>query len=152
MKKLVYPVLSFSIIFFTACGGGDTSTTENNASTPEEATPTEEVAEEVVEEETVAEEEVAAEGGDIDAGKDFFASSGCVACHQVDAKTVGPSLKTIAEAYADNKEGLVAFLKEEGEAIVDPAQAAVMQPQLAITKVLPENELNNVVDYILSNK
>ena len=147
MKKLVYPVLSFSIIFFTACGGGDSSTAENNSSAPEEAAPVEEVVEE-----TVVEEETPAEGGDIEAGKDFFASSGCVACHQVDAKTVGPSLKDIAAAYADNKEGLAAFLKEEGEAIVDPAQAAVMQPQLAITKALPDNELNNVVDYILSNK
>jgi len=147
MKKLVYPVLSFSIIFFTACGGNDSSTAENNVSAPEEAAPVEEVVEE-----TVVEEETPEEGGDLDAGKDFFASNGCVACHQVDAKTVGPSLKDIAAAYADNKDGLASFLKEEGEAIVDPAQAAVMQPQLAITKALSDDELNNVVDYILSNK
>lgn len=144
MKKLVLSVLSFGIIFFASCGGNDSATVETETPAVEETAP--------AEEEIIAEEETTAEGGDVEAGKDFFASSGCVACHQVDVKTVGPSLKEISAAYADNKDGLTAFLKEEGEAIIDPAQAAVMQPQLALTKALPANELNNVVDYILSNK
>ena len=148
MKKIVYPVLSLSIIFLASCGGNETTTEESNTTT-EETTVVEET---TTTEEEVVEEATPSEGGDLDAGKEFFASNGCVACHQVDAKTVGPSLKEISTAYADNKDGLVAFLKEEGDAIVDPAQEAVMKPQLALTKELPADELNNVVDYILSNK
>jgi cytochrome c len=83
-------------------------------------------------------------------GEEIFTSKGCVACHQADAKTVGPSLKDIAAAYSGNPDGLTAFLKGEGEAIVDPAQAAVMQPQIAVTKDMSAAELEAVVNHIMS--
>ncbi len=85
-------------------------------------------------------------------GEKLFKDKGCTVCHQVSIKLVGPSLKTIATAYANNKKGLVAFLKNEGKPIVDPAQASVMHPQIAITKALPANELDILVNYILSTK
>ena len=85
-------------------------------------------------------------------GEKLFKDKGCTVCHQVSTKLVGPSLKTIATAYANNKKGLVAFLKDAGKPIVDPAQASVMHPQIAITKALPPNELDILVNYILSVK
>ncbi len=85
-------------------------------------------------------------------GEKLFKDKGCTVCHQVSTKLVGPPLKTIATAYANNKKGLVAFLKDAGKPIVDPAQASVMHPQIAVTKALPANELDLLVNYILSVK
>jgi cytochrome c len=86
------------------------------------------------------------------AGQKLYSDKGCLVCHQLNTKLVGPSVKDIAAAYSGNKAGLTAFLKGEGKAIVDPSQASVMQPQIAITKALPTDELNAIVDYILSIK
>tara|TARA_R110001592_G_scaffold140938_1_gene362096 strand:- start:2052 stop:2498 length:447 start_codon:yes stop_codon:yes gene_type:complete len=148
MKKLTLSTIAFSAIFaistLTSCGGG-----ESHDATTEETTTEEVVAEETTVEEPVAETTTAV---DTEAGKEKFTTSGCVACHQVDAKTVGPALKTIATAYADNKDGLVAFLKGEGEAIVDPAQAAVMAPQTEVTKAMTDAERNSIADYIMAAK
>ncbi|MGB0886726.1 MAG: c-type cytochrome [Vicingaceae bacterium] len=152
MKKIFYTALSFAVIMLVSCGGNESKTAEKE--TPQTA-PVEEVVEESVEEiieEEAPSTETASTEGNADNGKEFFNSKGCVACHQAAVKTVGPALNEIAKAYADNNEGLTAFLKAEGEAIVDPAQAAIMQPQLDITKALPQEELNDVVTYILSNK
>ncbi len=79
-------------------------------------------------------------------------NNGCIACHQVDKKTVGPSLKTIAASYVDKKDDMVKFLKGEGKAIVDPAQFAVMQPNLNTTKNMNDADLSALVDYMLSVK
>lgn len=85
-------------------------------------------------------------------GQKLYSDKGCLVCHQLNTKLVGPAVKDIAAAYSGNKAGLTAFLKGEGKAIVDPSQASVMQPQIAITKALPADELNEIVDYILSIK
>jgi len=148
MKKRTLGVIAFAAIFaistLTSCGGG-----ESHDTAPEAEAAVEAAVEEVVEEAT---EEVAEETAvvDTEAGKEKFTASGCVACHQVDVKTVGPSIKDIATAYADNKEGLAGFLNGEGEAIVDPAQAAVMAPQTEVTKAMEEGERSSIVDYIMS--
>ncbi len=149
MKKRTLGVIAFAAIFtistLTSCGGG-----ESHETTTEETATEEVAAEEAVVEETVEEvvEETAAV--DTEAGKEKFTASGCIACHQVDVKTVGPSLKDIATAYADNKDGLAAFLNGEGEAIVDPAQAAVMAPQTEVTKAMSDAERTSIADYIMS--
>jgi cytochrome c len=85
-------------------------------------------------------------------GKEIFEGKGnCVACHQVDQKIVGPSIQEIAKIYKDKNGNMVNFLKGEGEAIVDPAQFAVMQANLEITKSFTEEELKAVEAYIYSN-
>jgi len=84
-------------------------------------------------------------------GKALFMSNGCVACHQMDKKTVGPAVKTIGKAYAGKKDALAKFLKGEGKAIVDPAQFAVMQPNLATTKKLSDGERAALADYFLNS-
>ncbi|PCI96302.1 MAG: hypothetical protein COB15_10740 [Flavobacteriales bacterium] len=84
--------------------------------------------------------------------KSKFASIGCIACHQPKSKIVGPSLETIATAYKDNKEGLIAFLNGEGEAIVDLNQTAIMTPFIETTKAMDEIERAEIAAYILSGK
>jgi cytochrome c len=83
-------------------------------------------------------------------GQQIFQSKGCAACHNPSADTVGPSLKKISTAYKDKKDELIAFLKGEHKAIVDPAKFPIMQPQLNTTKSLSEEELEALADYILS--
>lgn len=85
-------------------------------------------------------------------GKEIFEGKGnCVACHQVDQKVIGPSIQEIAKIYKDKNGNMVAFLKGEGEAIVDPSQAAVMQANLEITKTFTDEELKAVEAYVYSN-
>lgn len=150
MKKRTLSILAFSAVFafatLTSCGGAEKH---------EEEAAHEEVVEETheeVAEEVVVEEATEATEGNADAGSELFASSGCVACHQVDTKTVGPSLKDIAAGYADNDAGLTAFLNGEGEAIIDVAMAAVMAPQVETTKNMSEDDRNSITAYIMSNK
>jgi len=85
-------------------------------------------------------------------GKEIFEGKGnCVACHQVDQKVVGPSIKEIAKIYKEKNGNIVNFLKGEGEAIVDPSQYEVMKANLEITKTFTEDELKAVEAYIHSN-
>ncbi|RMA97100.1 c-type cytochrome [Hydrogenothermus marinus] len=84
-------------------------------------------------------------------GSQVFQSKGCGACHQATVDTVGPSLKKIASAYKGKKNELIAFLKGEHPAVVDPAKFAIMQPQLNTTKALPKDQLEALADFILSH-
>jgi len=85
-------------------------------------------------------------------GKEIFEGKGnCVACHQMDQKIVGPSIKEIAKIYKEKNGNMVNFLKGEGEAIVDPSQFAVMQTNLEITKTFTEEELKAVEAYMFSS-
>lgn len=153
MKKRTLSILAFSAVFafvtLTSCGGGEKHEEEASHEEAVEET-TEETIEEVAEEAVV--EETEATGGNAEAGAELFTSNGCVACHQLDAKTVGPSIKDIAVGYADNDAGLTAFLKGEGEAIIDPAMAAVMAPQVETTKNMSDDDRNSITAYIMSNK
>ncbi len=89
---------------------------------------------------------------DVNQGQKLYNEKGCLVCHQLNTKLIGPSVKDIAAAYKGNKKGLTAYLKGEGKAIVEPAQGEIMKPQILITKALPDKELDAMVDYILSVK
>lgn len=85
-------------------------------------------------------------------GEEIFNGKGaCIACHQPDAKLIGPSLQNIAKIYKEKNGNMVSFLKGEGEAIVDPSQYEVMKASFAITKGFSEEELKAVEAYIYSN-
>lgn len=85
-------------------------------------------------------------------GKEIFEGKGaCIACHQPDAKVIGPSIKEIAKKYKEQNGNLIAFLKEESEPIVDPSQYEVMRTNFAITKTFSEEELKAVEAYFYSH-
>ncbi|CAM4055220.1 MULTISPECIES: c-type cytochrome [Flavobacterium] len=85
-------------------------------------------------------------------GAEIFKGKGnCVACHQMDQKVVGPSLKVIAQMYKDKNADMVKFLKGEGEPIVDPSQYEVMKANFAITKAMSDEELGALEAYVYSS-
>ena len=142
MKKETLIAISLVLIIATSCSSpkkdNQKSTETVQTSKPEQATPEEKNTQ--VSSETVG------------SGEKLYKDKGCLVCHQLNRKLVGPAVKDIAAAYSGNKAGLTAYLKGEGKSIVDPSQFSVMQPQLAITKALPDEELDAIVDYILSIK
>lgn len=82
-------------------------------------------------------------------GKQIFEGKGnCVACHQVDQKIIGPSVKEIAQIYKDKNSSIVTFLKGESDPIVDPSQFEVMKTNLEITKTFSDEELKAVEAYM----
>jgi cytochrome c len=83
-------------------------------------------------------------------GEKLFKEKNCVVCHQLNAKLIGPSLKDVAKAYAGKKDKLNSFLKGDAKSIIDPAQHAIMEPQIAITKAMSEADRLAIVEYLLS--
>lgn len=84
-------------------------------------------------------------------GEKLFEGRGnCTTCHKSDKKIVGPSLVEIAKVYREKQGDLVAFLKEEAPAIVDPHQYEAMRINLRLTKKMSQDELRALEAYILS--
>ena len=84
-------------------------------------------------------------------GREIFEDkAGCVACHQLDQKIVGPSIQEIAAAYKGKTGEMVTFLKGNGKPIVDPSQYDVMEANFAITKAMTDAELQGIEAYISS--
>lgn len=82
-------------------------------------------------------------------GKEIFEGKGnCAACHQMNEKTIGPSIKTIAKIYQQKNGNLIDFLKYDAEPIVDPSQYQVMQTNFSITKAMTDNELLALEAYL----
>ncbi len=160
MKKLGLLMLAVLMISLSSCGGDDANkakdaaneAVENTQQAAEQATETTEDAAQATEEAAEKTEEAAKDAAAGVDGKALFLNNGCVACHQVDKKTVGPALKEVAAAYADKKDDLVKFLKGEGQAVVDPENFAQMKPNLEITKKMSDDERGALADYILSLK
>ncbi len=165
MKKLGFLFIAVLMMGLSSCGSDaakDAKDAVNNAAektteaakdaantTKEAVKDAAEATKDAAEKTTEAVKDAVKGGAD---GKALFQSNGCTACHQMDAKTVGPAIKAISKAYAGKKDDLVKFFKEEGKAVVDPAQFAIMKPNLAATKKLSDDERSALADYILSAK
>jgi cytochrome c len=84
-------------------------------------------------------------------GETIFNGKGnCVSCHQLDTKSIGPSVQEIAKMYKDKNANIITFLKGEGEAIVDPSQYEVMKTNFAVTKAMSDEELKGLEAYFYS--
>lgn len=83
-------------------------------------------------------------------GQGIFEAKGCVVCHKMNMDTIGPSLRTISTAYFGRESTIITYLKGQGEAIVYPERAAVMDPQLVKIGTLLDNEIKDLAEYIIS--
>ena len=82
-------------------------------------------------------------------GKSIFKEKGCVLCHKSDVDTIGPSLKTIATGYTGKMSALITYLQGQGAAVIDPARASVMNPQLVKIRTLAEEDIRAIAEHIM---
>ena len=130
MKKIVFSlVLSLSMLSLVSCG--------NKAK--EEAP-------------KVDEAQVAL----IAKGQALFTEKTCVACHNADAKLVGPSLQSIVDSYKAKSVDIKTFLKGETKSIldstlVDSSMVTIMAANVVnITSPMADEDLDALIAYINS--
>ncbi len=80
-------------------------------------------------------------------GLDLAKNKACMACHQVEAKRVGPPLKSVAERYAGQGDAMVDYLAGKIRGGGRGAWGAVPMP--AQTHVSPE-DAHALSEWILS--
>lgn len=78
------------------------------------------------------------------ASKDLAAKSGCLACHAVDKKLIGPSYQDIAKKYTASDEAmLIAKVKAGGKGVWGPIP---MPPNAAVK----DEDIKTLVNWILA--
>ncbi|NOU00197.1 MAG: c-type cytochrome [Gallionella sp.] len=81
-------------------------------------------------------------------GEAVFNKNKCAACHKLDAKTVGPSIKAVAAKYAGNKEAAATLEKK-----VRTGGAGVWgsMPMPRVPATVPDEEIKSMVAWILAH-
>ncbi|WP_047541102.1 c-type cytochrome [Methylotenera versatilis] len=82
-----------------------------------------------------------------DAAKALAQKSGCLACHSIDKKVLGPSYKDIAAKYKGDKSAeakLVAKVKTGGSGVWGPMPMPANSPQVK------DDDIKTIVQWILS--
>ena len=82
------------------------------------------------------------------ANQDLAQKNGCLACHAVDKKVIGPSYKDVAKKYAGNK-GAAAKLMEKVKKGGSGAWGTVAMPPNPQVK---DADLNKIIAWILKQK
>jgi len=139
MKKLL---LFFGVLAFTFASCGDKKKEE----VKKEVEP---IKEEVKVEETTT--DTSANDQQLAMGEKLFAEKTCTACHALDTKVIGPSIKDIVKIYDEKGGNLVKFLKGNSDPIVDtdPGQVAIMKANLdGFVKDMTPEELQAVSAYM----
>jgi len=78
------------------------------------------------------------------ANKDLAAKSGCLACHAVDKKLIGPAYQDIAKKYKASDEAmLVAKVKAGGKGVWGPIP---MPPNVSVK----DEDIKTLVNWILA--
>ncbi len=89
-------------------------------------------------------------------GQALFTEKTCVACHNADAKLVGPSLQSIVDSYKAQSADIKTFLKGETKTIldstlVDSSMVTIMAANVVnITSPMADEDLDALIAYINS--
>ncbi|NLD38079.1 MAG: c-type cytochrome [Desulfatiglans sp.] len=84
--------------------------------------------------------------------KSVYDSLKCGICHKADTGKTYPSLIEISKAYNGDTEKLVKYFQGKSEPIMNLEKAKSMEKFLEKTKALSEDELNSLVEFILSHE
>ncbi len=84
-------------------------------------------------------------------GKAIFQQKGCNACHNPKIDMTGPALYKIAAIYKGREDELIKFLKGKGEPKVEPNKFTIMKPNINDTKHLTDEELKQLVKFIIQH-
>ncbi|NBO10536.1 MAG: cytochrome C [Methylophilaceae bacterium] len=81
-----------------------------------------------------------------DAAKALAQKSGCLACHSVDAKVVGPAYKDVAAKYKgkDMEAKLIEKVKKGGSGVWGPIPMPANSPQVK------DEDIKTIVHWVLS--
>lgn len=88
-----------------------------------------------------------ASAADADAAKALAQKSGCLACHSVDKKVLGPSFKDVAAKYKGDKTAdakLVTKVKTGGSGVWGPIPMPANSPQVK------DDDIKTIVQWILA--
>jgi cytochrome c len=89
---------------------------------------------------------VAAQVSAADAAEALAQKSGCLACHSIDKKVLGPSYKDVAAKYKGDKTAeakLIAKVKAGGSGVWGPIPMPANSPQVK------DNDIKTIVQWIL---
>ena len=82
-------------------------------------------------------------------GENLYTGKGnCYSCHQINKRSIGPSVVEMVKIYKEQNADMVAFLKQEAEPIVDPENYAVMKTNFAVLKTFSDKEIEALVVYM----
>ena len=73
-------------------------------------------------------------GGAALADDEMYKAKNCFACHRIDRTTLGPSFRSVAEKYADDKEADVKLARKIREGSGGDWGATPMPPQVQVTE------------------
>ncbi len=83
----------------------------------------------------------------VSANQELAQKHGCLACHGVDKKILGPAYKDVAAKYKGNKEAeakLIEKVKKGGSGVWGP------MPMPANSPKVPDADIKTLVDWILA--
>ncbi|MDM7919303.1 MAG: c-type cytochrome [Methanosarcina sp.] len=84
--------------------------------------------------------------------KSVYDTLKCGICHKADTGKAYPSLIEITKAYSGDKEKLTSYFQGKSGPIVNTEKAKSMDKYIEKTKALSADDLNSLVDFILSHK
>ncbi len=85
--------------------------------------------------------------GQVSANQALAQKSGCLACHAIDKKVLGPALKDVAAKYKGDKSAeakLVAKVKAGGSGVWGPMPMPANSPQVK------DEDIKSIVQWVLS--
>ncbi|HEX7606841.1 MAG TPA: c-type cytochrome [Usitatibacter sp.] len=82
------------------------------------------------------------------ANEDLANKSGCLACHGIDKKIVGPSYKEVAAKYKSDKDAAAKLFKKVKEGGVGVWGQVPMPPNATVT----DDDIKALVKWVLSQK
>ncbi|HEY3327207.1 MAG TPA: c-type cytochrome [Novimethylophilus sp.] len=91
---------------------------------------------------------VAAQAGAADGAEALAQKSGCLACHSVDKKIIGPSYKDVAAKYKGDKTAeakLIEKVKKGGSGVWGPMPMPANSPQVK------DEDIKTLVQWVLSH-
>lgn len=72
--------------------------------------------------------------GTAPADDEFYKTKNCFACHRIDRNTLGPSFKSVAAKYADDKSADVMLAKKSGRVVSVSGGKSPCRPKVRCPK------------------
>lgn len=86
--------------------------------------------------------------GYVHASEDLARKNGCLACHNIDNKVIGPSYKDVAKKYQSDKDAVAKLVKKVREGGSGVWGSMPMPPHSHVS----ESDTKSIVQWILKQK